>query len=453
MLSSWLDRLAKWKSGQAERRRRRAECRPGPARPRARLEVEPLEGRLVPAAIRNLTGFTTQNLPANDDGSTGTVNIGFTLNFFGVQTNQIFVNNNGNITFNTALSQFTPTALNTNNGGIPIIAPYFADVDTRGNSNIVTFGNDTLCGRGVFGVDWIHVNYFDATDSGHVDKFNDFQLILIDRSDTGAGNFDIEFNYNTITWETGDASNGTNGLGGDSARVGYSNGTGNSGTFFELPGSGVNGAFLDGGPQALISTTLLSSTPGRLHFLVRNGQVVMTPPMMMMAPAVNNDVTAQTRVFYPLRYITQLDTLIQRGNLTLINNGLPSGPTTPIGTSAVDACLDIVGTTGGGGSTTTATATIFQGPITIVFPSLFSNVPPPGSPPGTPPPAVTVANATGFTASGRPFITVNVASLPPFAPVLRAQIQLQNPSLDAISTFFMGFRIQVFAGTFDPTLL
>src|SRR5262249_62260947 len=107
MLSSWFDRLARWRFPQAQRRRRRS-----PARPRARLEVEPLEGRLVPAAIRPLPGFTTNNLPANDDNSTGLVNVGFNLNFFGVTTNQVFVNNNGNITFNQALSQFTPNALN-----------------------------------------------------------------------------------------------------------------------------------------------------------------------------------------------------------------------------------------------------------------------------------------------------------------------------------------------------
>jgi hypothetical protein len=433
MLLSWLDRFAKWKDRRAERRRR-ADCRPAPPRPRVRLEVEPLEDRMVPAAIRNLPGFMTNNLPANDDNSTGLVNVGFNLNFFGVQTNQVFVNNNGNITFNTAFGNFDPTALNTDNGGVPIIAAFFADVDTRGNSNIVTFGNDTLCGRPVFGVDYIHVNYFDATASGHVNKFNDFQIILIDRSDTGAGNFDIEFNYNTITWETGDASMGTNGLGGNSARVGYSNGTGTPGTFFELAGSGVNGAFLDGGSQALNRSTLISSTPGRLHFLVRNGQVVTTPQMV-----VNDDVTARARVFYPLRYLSEPASQIERGNLTILN----TGPRVLVGTSATDACLDIVGM-----SDTRTGLVPFDGPITVVFPTLSAN----GSAPGTPP-TITVVNATGVTASGHPFITINVPELPPFAPVLRVQLQLQNPSLSAPTTFFSGFPFQVFAGTFDPTML
>jgi hypothetical protein len=38
------------------------------------------------------------------------------------------------------------------------------------------------------------------------DKLATFELLLVDRSDTGAGNFDVEFNYDTVQWETGDAA-------------------------------------------------------------------------------------------------------------------------------------------------------------------------------------------------------------------------------------------------------
>jgi len=42
------------------------------------------------------------------------------------------------------LSQFTPNGLNTGVGQ-PIIAPYFADVDTRGaGSGLVTYGAGTV---------------------------------------------------------------------------------------------------------------------------------------------------------------------------------------------------------------------------------------------------------------------------------------------------------------------
>jgi hypothetical protein len=401
----WVRRGREQDSGAPGAGQRRASCKP---------RLERLEDRYVPAAIRALPGFTVNSLAANDDNSTGAVNVGFNLNFFGVQSNTVFVNNNGNITFGSAFPTFTPTALNSSNGGTPIIAPFFADVDTT-VGQIVTYGTDTLCGHAAFGVDYINVGYF----SSHVDKTNSFQLILVDRSDTGVGNFDIEFNYDRIKWETGDASGGTNGFGGQSAAVGYSNGTGTPGTFFELPGSHVNGALLDGGPLALVTNALQATTPGRYHFLVRGGQVAKMK-------TGNDDVTSGTRTLDPFRYVTDTTTDIQRGNLTLVNI-VPTSQTT-----VTDACLDITTTTQANSNTT------YPGPITVVFTQL--------------PPNVTLVNPTGVTAAGHPYITEDVADLPREHPVLRVAIRLRNPSLQAPSTFFVGFPTQVFAGVFDPTM-
>ena len=76
-------------------------------------------------------GLFTTILPANDDGSTGLVNLGFSAQINATTYTQTFVNNNGNITFDNSLGTFTPSAIS--NGGFgPIIAPFFADVDTRG---------------------------------------------------------------------------------------------------------------------------------------------------------------------------------------------------------------------------------------------------------------------------------------------------------------------------------
>ncbi len=72
--------------GLRRQRNSRAARRVSPAARYSRLEVESPERRLVPAGIRNLAGFLTNNLPANDDNSTGAVNLGFNVNFFGVQT-------------------------------------------------------------------------------------------------------------------------------------------------------------------------------------------------------------------------------------------------------------------------------------------------------------------------------------------------------------------------------
>lgn len=94
---------------------------------------------LGPNAMR--PGFNANTLPGNDDGSTGLVPIGFTVNFFGTNYSGLYVNNNGNLTFDAALSEFTPFDLTSPNR--VIIAPFFADVDTR-VGNVVTFGTGTV---------------------------------------------------------------------------------------------------------------------------------------------------------------------------------------------------------------------------------------------------------------------------------------------------------------------
>jgi hypothetical protein len=229
------------------------------------------------ATIR--TGFTSTSLAANDDSSTGLVNLGFTANFFGTNYTQTYVNNNGNLTFTAPLSTFTPFGLTSTS--TPIIAPFFADVDTRGIGT-VTYGTGTVNGFNAFAATYNNVGYF----SGATNKTNSFQVVLISRPDTNTatstGNFDIEFNYDQIQWETGNASGGSNGLGGSPARAGYSNGlSGAANVSFELPGSNVSGAFLDGGSNSLVARSInTNGTPGRDVFSTRNGVIDLpsTPP-------------------------------------------------------------------------------------------------------------------------------------------------------------------------------
>gem|GEM_PF-769224 len=215
------------------------------------------------AAIR--PGFNSNTLAANDDGSTGLVDLGFTMNFFGNTFSQGYVNNNGNMTFDSALSTFTPFGLS--NADRVIIAPFFADVDTYvEGSSPVTYGQGVVGSRSAFAVNWVNVACFSTPEGG----YNSFQMILIDRADIGTGDFDIEFNYQTIDWETGQASGGDSICeGGSPVRIGYSNGTSTS---FELAGSGIAGAFLDSNAvTGLIHNNRNSLESGRYLFEVRNG--------------------------------------------------------------------------------------------------------------------------------------------------------------------------------------
>lgn len=234
------------------------------------LAIATMAGTVNAGAIHDANLFTSV-LPANDDSSTGLVNLGFTANINGTNYTQTYVNNNGNITFNNPLSTFTPSAISTGGFG-PIIAAFFADVDTRATgSNPVTYGSATLGGFNVFGVNYIHVGVFSSQPI-----FNDFQMILTDRSDIAAGDFDIQFNYDTIVWEAGTASGApSGGLGGTSALVGYWTSPTSNAT---LPGSLVNGALINGGPNALISNSLNSNVLGQYNFQVRNGRVVEPVP-------------------------------------------------------------------------------------------------------------------------------------------------------------------------------
>ena len=203
--------------------------------------------------------------PGNDDGSVGPVNMGFSLDFFSVSSSTVYVNNNGNLTFTTANGAYTPGAIS--GASQPIIAPFWADVDTRAG-NTVTYGTTTFNTHPAFCATWNGVGYY----STHTSPLNKFQVILSDRSDVGAGDFDIIFNYNTIGWETGDADGGSGGLGGSSARAGYSEGSG--GSSLEFPGSGINGGFLDSNATTGLAHASNIGIPGQFSYAVRNGTPV-----------------------------------------------------------------------------------------------------------------------------------------------------------------------------------
>ncbi|MGH3873531.1 MAG: Ig-like domain repeat protein [Pseudonocardiaceae bacterium] len=230
---------------------------------------------LVPAAAAAQTpgpevpdqGCSATTLPANDDGSTGSITLPFVADFFGTNYSALYVNNNGNVTFQGPLGTFTPFTINANTP--PIIAPFFADVDTRGaGSSPVTYGTTTFGSRQAFCVNWNDVGYY----ASHTDKLNSFQLLLVDRSDAGAGDFDVIMNYGAITWETGDASGGSNGFGGTAAGAGFSAGDGNPDHFFEFPGSLTPGGLLDTNPTTgLVNNSRGTLEPGRYVFPVRNG--------------------------------------------------------------------------------------------------------------------------------------------------------------------------------------
>ena len=223
-------------------------------------------GNALVNGLGGTVGFGENVLPGNDDGSTGAIDIrgvfgSAGINFFGHNYTSLYLNNNGNLTFNGPSSSFTPTSITAGVGG-PIIAPFWADVDTRGRSpgtspggnsrgsNLVYWDMDAA--NGVMTITWDDVAAYSTGTTP-----NAFQLQLINE---GGGNFDIVYRYESITWLFGSAS------GGADARAGYNAQDGVHS--FELPQSGTS-AMLSL-PTAAGNTDI----PGVWVFNVRSGDVV-----------------------------------------------------------------------------------------------------------------------------------------------------------------------------------
>ena len=232
----------------------------------ATLFLQPPAARAAPliATFGGPAGYGTNNLPENDDGSTGALALTAAfpggLNFFGGPYTQVWVNNNGNITFQGPVGTYTPRAFPV--ASQPMIAPYWGDVDTRGTA--VTASNNRVDWHfqpGMMVVTWHNVGYFNSHDNLKMD----FQLILRNALDCRTGDFDVEFRYNRGEGTTGDASGGSGGFGGTPAQAGFD--AGNSVDFVAIPGS-LTMAILD------LCTTSNVGMPGIWQFSVRGGGVV-----------------------------------------------------------------------------------------------------------------------------------------------------------------------------------
>lgn len=158
---------------------------------------------------------TTLSFALEDDGSTS-VSLApvFTaarpFRFAGNDYTSMFVNINGNLTFDSAFSTFTPTAV----PGLsqPTIAPYFADVDLRDRAGEVNPGEIRYCvdavGNRVM-VTWDSVVHYNATAATtDYTRVNTFQVILTPRMICGEAGVEAEYRYNELVWYVGTASGG-----------------------------------------------------------------------------------------------------------------------------------------------------------------------------------------------------------------------------------------------------
>jgi len=210
-------------------------------------------------AVVSDPGCTANVIPRNDDDDTAPIPLGFDV-FIGDQfRSSLRVSNNGYVAFSLPTPPLWWILRAWELFNIPLIALFHADVDTRGPAaSPVTYGPISFGGHPALCVNWVDVGHFDTQDS----LLNRFQLILVSRSDTGAGDVDVYMNYDQIQWDD------PTGTGVVLPRAGIYDGTT---VLHELPGSNAVTTMIDGGPDALIGKSLGSAVLGRYVFPLRGG--------------------------------------------------------------------------------------------------------------------------------------------------------------------------------------
>ena len=210
----------------------------------------PLDGSFIPVDM-NQVGWSDPADPndycqRNDDDSGGYALNGWGFKHFGTLYTTVYINNNGNLSFGTPFSTFTPTGFPVS--GFPMVAPFWGDVDTGDMAD--TFGgvvwmreesvaNGDAVNR--LTVIWDHVGCYDEIGT----LLNTFEVIITDGADpsVGIGN-NVCFCYDDMVWTTGDASGGNGGFGGAPATVGANQGNGTD--FFQIGTFDHQGVDYDG---------------------------------------------------------------------------------------------------------------------------------------------------------------------------------------------------------------
>ena len=177
-----------------------------------------------PASWTQLTSFTTSGTGGGplDDGSSAPVALPFQFDFYGELLSSVYINVNGNVSFDESYWEFSSTGFPIS--GFKMVAPFWADVDLRGSGQIWYKIN----ANSIY-INWVNVGYYNSQS----DLLNTFQLVLSDGTDPliGIGN-NVAFHYGDMNWTTGSASGGTAGYGGTPATVGAN--YGNAGDYFTL---------------------------------------------------------------------------------------------------------------------------------------------------------------------------------------------------------------------------
>jgi hypothetical protein len=225
------------------------------------------EGTLI-TGLGGPAGFGTHHLEYNDDGSSAEIDITGAfpngLEYFGQRFSTMFVNNNGSVTFGGATGTYTPQRFPIR--GNRMVAPFWADVDTRNGGRPQRNGVYWHIEPGRVVVTWHNVGFYSRDNS----RENTFQLVILSNELLDQDHlWRVQFRYARCEWTTGNASGGRGGLGGSPAQAGFDAGDGQR--YEILPGSGA-AAVLD------LCTTSNVGVPGIWEFDIYRGTPQVSDP-------------------------------------------------------------------------------------------------------------------------------------------------------------------------------
>jgi uncharacterized repeat protein (TIGR02543 family) len=280
------------------------------------------------ASIKYATrlGWACDDCSIGSSGQTwnGTgIPIGFDINFFGTTYSNLFVNSNGSVSFGQGSSNYNQP-LNQVLNGVPGIAPFAVDLDNRDVSwdsqsswgagsarhpDFFYWGRTTYEGKQAFVVTWMNSQIFDA--DGRKD-FNTFQLVIVDN---GSGDADYILNYgslqdlhNNAGYRDFNTCTGSYWSCEPHLAAGFGSSTSNGTLYASLQdqtGYLYNGAVtstaLDGGENALASSSLNSDVPGRFIYHMVSGYVpeVATVPSAPLNLSATNSEASVTATWDP----------------------------------------------------------------------------------------------------------------------------------------------------------
>ncbi|XP_071588840.1 sushi, nidogen and EGF-like domain-containing protein 1 [Heliangelus exortis] len=232
-----------------------------------------------------------QKNPKLDDGTSEKLTLATPFTFYGEEQRDLYVNNNGVISFGVKVNHYIPDPFPLADGRA-FLTPFWADVNNvlggdvfyREATDPALLGDVTrdinqyfpdvpFAATWAFVATWDRVAYYGSVS----EKVNTFQAVLT----TDTKKSFIIFNYGDIQWTTGEASGGDaeTGLGGTPAHAGFN--SGDDTNFYNIPGSQT---------EAIVNVTDTSNVGvrGRWVFQVDDFKVTGVPPEPPKVVDINN---------------------------------------------------------------------------------------------------------------------------------------------------------------------